>query len=266
MNVAEIAGSVAPLFLDLVEVSADLRDKEAVLPTLMIVGSHVVRADLPVLHEPVQRRARDAELAGDDLCCYQRFFLHSLSLSQPYCATVQYSGTMRQLECSTGGQRMAQRRLTPLADRLWRKVKKDGPVPERRPDLGACWLWMGFRSLDGYGRIQPGRRSSSGYGAPLLVHRVSYELAVGPIPDGLTIDHLCFVTSCVNPTHLEAVTMGENVRRNDGMSARHGRATICKRGHPKTTENTYRSPQGGNSCAPCRKIRMAAFWAARGTP
>lgn len=80
--------SVAPLFLDSFEVAADLRNEEAVLPAPVIVGGHVVRADLLVLDQSVQRRARNAELVGDDLCCNQRFVLHLASLPQSHCLTV----------------------------------------------------------------------------------------------------------------------------------------------------------------------------------
>jgi hypothetical protein len=69
-----------------------------------------------------------------------------------------------------------------------------------------CWLWNGRPGRNGYGRISIGNRV-------LYVHRVSYEHHVGPIPAGLTIDHLCRVRLCVRPDHLEPVTRAENTRR-----------------------------------------------------
>lgn len=81
-------------------------------------------------------------------------------------------------------------------ERFWLKVAKTDD----------CWLWVGAKSSEGYGSF---RLNDKAIGA----HRVAYELLVGPIPHGLTIDHLCKVRHCVNPAHLEPVTMAENVRR-----------------------------------------------------
>lgn len=61
-------------------------------------------------------------------------------------------------------------------------------------------------------------------GRRVMVHRVSYETFIGPIPKGLEIDHLCRVKVCANPEHLEAVTHQENVRRGDLALANHLRA------------------------------------------
>ena len=69
-----------------------------------------------------------------------------------------------------------------------------------------CWLWSGNKNSNGYGLV-------SIDGKTVQVHRYAYEVLVGPIPDGLTIDHLCRVRLCVNPDHLEVVTLGENIRR-----------------------------------------------------
>lgn len=82
-------------------------------------------------------------------------------------------------------------------ERFWPKVDK----------TTTCWLWAGGITAAGYGALR------SDDGSVLLTHRFSYELHVGPIPDGLVIDHLCRNKRCCNPTHLEAVTQGENVVR-----------------------------------------------------
>lgn len=72
--------------------------------------------------------------------------------------------------------------------------------------LSPCWLWTGKQHKKGYGLIQVrGKRQRA--------HRYVYEQLVGPIPEGLEIDHLCRNKPCVNPDHLEPVTLRENLRR-----------------------------------------------------
>lgn len=90
--------------------------------------------------------------------------------------------------------------------RFWSKVNKDGPLPTWAPFLGPCWLWTSRQDRDGYGRFAV-------EGKDFRAHRFAYKDLVGPIPDGLTIDHLCRVPGCVNPAHMEPVTAGENKRR-----------------------------------------------------
>lgn len=88
----------------------------------------------------------------------------------------------------------------PLAERFWSKVDRDGG-----PDC--CWPWLAARA-NGYGKFYVDGRM-------VRAHRFAYELLVGPIPEGLVLDHLCAVTFCVNPAHLEPVTQRENARRGD---------------------------------------------------
>jgi hypothetical protein len=111
-----------------------------------------------------------------------------------------------------------------------------------------CWLWTAATDRQGYGHFSFKRRLSR-------AHRVAYELLVGPIPDGLILDHLCRNPSCVNPTHLEAVTVGENTRRGNSPAAQQARQSHCKRGHPFTPENTLMEA-GGRSGVPCRRCRI----------
>lgn len=112
-----------------------------------------------------------------------------------------------------------------------------------------CWLWTAKTLPGGYGCIGEGRTG----GRTLLAHRVSYELHVGPIPDGLSLDHLCRTRNCVNPEHLEAVTMQENTLRGDTLPAANAAKTHCARGHEFTPENTYRTRRGSRACRECQR-------------
>jgi hypothetical protein len=107
------------------------------------------------------------------------------------------------------------RRLRPLRERFEEKIDRDGPIPSYAPELGPCWPWTGCRipgPRGGYGIIKGGGVGSRN-AKPLIAHVVSYGFYVGPVPDGLELDHLCANKGCVNPAHLEPVTHAENLRR-----------------------------------------------------
>lgn len=109
-----------------------------------------------------------------------------------------------------------------------------------------CWQWTGGDNGRGYGRFTArGRR----FGA----HRYMYELLRGPIPDGLTLDHLCRNTRCVRPDHLEPVPHRENVLRGEGFPARKAAQTHCVNGHPFDAANTHRKPDGRRDCRACHR-------------
>lgn len=115
---------------------------------------------------------------------------------------------------------------------------------------GQCWLWTGHLDRKGYGAIKTGKKSTG-------AHRFSYSLNVGPIPDGLVIDHLCRVPACVNPAHLEPVTNAENIARGTAPAAVAIRTGKCQRGHEFTEANTYYVPRsGGGRQRKCRECAL----------
>lgn len=131
-------------------------------------------------------------------------------------------------------------RSTPLAERVFGRFVTNS---------AGCWVWQGQQNSYGYGLLKvSGRRR--------MAHRVAYELRVGPIPDGLYIDHLCRNRTCINPEHLEPVTNGENVKRGEGTHARNSRKTHCKQGHPFAGANLLISG-GVRVCRTCKRRRQA---------
>ena len=105
-----------------------------------------------------------------------------------------------------------------------------------------CWEWVGYIDRHGYGVLDQRR-----------AHRVVYERAKGPIPEGLQTDHLCRNRKCVNPDHLELVTSRENTLRGNSFVARQARQTHCIRGHEFTMENTLRTSCGKRQCRACSR-------------
>lgn len=123
---------------------------------------------------------------------------------------------------------------TPPVKRLLAQVSKpDG-------DDGCWFSHLSVKPSNGYVQV-----SIMG-GSPAYGHRVVYEHFIGPIPEGMHLDHLCRVRACVNPSHLEAVSIAENNRR--AAAAR----THCRNGHPRSQDNTY-AYADGHRCRECRK-------------
>lgn len=121
-------------------------------------------------------------------------------------------------------------------------------IPE--PNSG-CWLWTGGATSAGYGIIYTG--NSGELPKSTTAHRIAYLLFKGPIPDGLEIDHLCRVRSCVNPDHLEAVSHRVNLFRGKSISSIHSRLTHCPKGHPYSDDNLYvHNKTGWRQCRICR--------------
>lgn len=123
-------------------------------------------------------------------------------------------------------------------------------------DEVGCWRWTGATSPAGYARLLVNRRNT-------LAHRWSYEQFVGPIPDGLTIDHLCRVRSCVNPAHLEPVPFTVNIDRRDNsnIGVRNRIKTHCRHGHAFDEANTYTYTDRSGThrrCRTCFRLRRQA--------
>lgn len=136
-----------------------------------------------------------------------------------------------------------------LSDLPFRVENKIEPEPTT-----GCWLWTGATSRYGF---------VGGQGRNVLAHRAVYELLVGPIPDGLELDHLCRNKLCVSPWHLEPVTHRENLRRrapHRTVGEWQTEKTHCPQGHEYTDENTYLRPEGrGRDCRLCRRARSLAY-------
>lgn len=108
-------------------------------------------------------------------------------------------------------------------ERFWSKVDKHGP--------NGCWVWTAGTFSSGYGSFWlKGRMRHA--------HRVAWHWMRGPVPEGMTLDHLCRNRACVNPDHLEPVTHQVNILRGVGASAQHARKTHCPQGHAYDEANT----------------------------
>lgn len=143
-----------------------------------------------------------------------------------------------------------------LPQPFWDRVS---PCP-----MTGCWLWIGASQSTGYGCSYFQKKA-------VKAHRHSYSVLVGDIPPGLHIDHLCRVTCCVNPAHLEAVTPRVNQLRGTGFSAQNAQKTECKRGHEFNaanamlrTHNGFSGPIEQRECRECKRERARAKLTVRG--
>lgn len=111
-----------------------------------------------------------------------------------------------------------------------------------------CWVWTaGLMGTSGYAQFRYSKAKNG------LGHRYSYEHHIGPIPEGMTLDHLCRVRECVNPEHLEVVTPKVNILRGKGKGAANKLKTHCVHGHEFTPENTYINAKKARVCRACQK-------------
>lgn len=130
-----------------------------------------------------------------------------------------------------------------LPTRFWEKVQVS--------DNG-CWTWTAAKSVDGYGHFKFDGRTC-------IASRLVYLCVVGEIPAGYEVDHLCRQRSCVNPSHLEAVTHRVNSLRSSNVGGKNATKTHCPRGHAYTKGNTSVERNGGGRtvrrCRICRGKR-----------
>jgi len=141
--------------------------------------------------------------------------------------------------------------------RLPERCRNSFRVSERT----GCWNWIGTILNTGYGSFRYKLRRMGKTHQP-SAHRFCYGLLVGPIPKGLTLDHLCRNRRCVNPEHLEPVTLRENLRRGVGFAGRNARKVRCKRGHPFSGDNLRINALGERHCRECLRIK-AWLWLRR---
>jgi len=126
-----------------------------------------------------------------------------------------------------------------------------------RLEIGDCWTYTG-KSRRGRGYNYGGIKHE---GKTYAAHRLVWTLLVGPIPDGLVMDHLCKNTPCCNPDHLEPVTQAENIRR--GATGKHQTRpnldkTHCPHGHPYSGDNRRFNPSGSRRCRTCSNAEARA--------
>lgn len=131
-----------------------------------------------------------------------------------------------------------------LVDRLFSRIDRPNGFAE-------CWLWTGHQDRGGYGEITVMYRK-------MRVHRLMYTLTLGPIPEGLELDHLCRNRACCNPLDLEPVTHAVNTSRGERALKTH-----CVAGHPFNELNTVHLTVRGRptrQCVTCRRARSRAAY------
>lgn len=121
-----------------------------------------------------------------------------------------------------------------------------------REDENGCHVWTAAKISNGYGYFH--------LGTGRLAHRVAWEWANGPVPEGEQLDHLCRNRACVNVKHLEPVTCRENVLRGVGVSALNSKKTQCPRGHAFSEKVKVRNGKpASRQCLECNRVSASAL-------
>jgi hypothetical protein len=184
-------------------------------------------------------------------------YLHRALLGNPPCRIEFINGDT--LDSRRANLRLFSDRPSRVKPKREASPRKPASLKERFDHLykvdesTGCWVWMATIANTGYGRI--GERVTVDKWKTEYAHRVSWTLYRGPIPDGLTLDHLCRNRRCVNPDHLEPVSLAENIRRGNSPGALAARLGVCARGHCLTEDNSYYTPDGRRQCRACIKLR-----------
>lgn len=179
-------------------------------------------------------------------------------------ATYVKLGRSRYCSRSCASQASGGPKLKTESERFWIKVDKNGPIPIDRHDLGNCWIWIAYRNQAGYGWFKLGSRRDGTEGQ-VQAHIWLYEYEIGPVPDGLELDHLCRNRACVRPTHLEAVLHRINVLRGEATSAKNAKKTHCPKNHSYSGDNLIITSRGTRACRICVTEQRRAWGEKRKT-
>jgi hypothetical protein len=154
--------------------------------------------------------------------------------------------------------------LTPAEVATMFRVERTSPTFVERvfakvDASGDCWEWTAA-NIDGYGAVGRGSREAG----TMQAHRAVWELLVGPIEDGLQLDHLCRNHACVNPDHLEPVTDEENKRRGYSIAVLHSLRDTCGFGHPKDGITRRKDGTSHRYCKTCARLKASARYVPKG--
>jgi len=136
-------------------------------------------------------------------------------------------------------------------ERFWAKVDASGD----------CWEWTASKHKDGYGLFRPHSNETM-----TRAHQFAWTTLVGPVPEGLELDHLCRNPACVNPDHLEPVTHRENMRRTSATTVWVKKAarerTHCPQNHEYSGDNVIMDG-GYRKCRTCVNKRQNEYYQRR---